>query len=290
MEEIARKIYIENRFLGPTVGAILLPQGTLLVDAPPLPEEGRSWRASITNMGSGMERLLVYLDAHPDRTLGGNVLDCPAIAQEEARRQFKKRAALFKNQPLHQGAAWEMAAPLSGVRWRHPMFSFSEEVHIYWGEEPVLLAHRPGPAPGAAWVICPHSRVVFVGDAVTFQEPPFFQQADLLAWLQTLDRLLHEHSDFLVVSARGGVVPTKAIRQHQQLLSEVQEQLERLAKKGAAPEDTADLVPAILSRYDFPADYQTLFETRLRSGLAMAFARQYRLNEPLSGDHEERNA
>ncbi len=290
MEEVAHKIYFEDKFLGPTVGAIFLPQGTVLVDAPPLPEDGRAWRASVTNMGSGMDRLLVYLDAHPDRTLGGNVLDCPAITQEEARRQFKKRSALFKNQPLHQGAVWEMAAPLSGVRWRHPMFTFSEEVHIYWGEEPIILAHRPGPALGASWVICPMSKVVFVGDAVVHHEPPFFHQADIPTWLQTLDRLLAEHADFLVISGRGGVVPTKVIQHHMEVLEEVLERMEALAKKGAPAEATADLVPAILSQYDYPADYQVLYETRLHSGLALAYARQYKLDEPISGDNEGDNA
>lgn len=282
MEEIAPKVYIENRFLGPTVGAFFLPHGTVLVDAPPLPDETRSWRASVANMGSGLDRLLVYLDAHPDRTLGGYLMEIPPIIQEEGARQFRKRSALFKNQPLHLGAAWEMAAPLSGVRWRHPMFTFSDTLSIYLREEPLILAHRPGPAPGASWLIDPLHKLVFVGDAVVQDEPPFFHQADIPLWLETLQRLLTEHADYLVISSRGGAIPVQTIHLHMEVLTEVHQQLQVLAKRRAPVEATTALLPSILSYYDYPADYQTLFETRLRSGLAMLYTRRYHTTTPHS--------
>lgn len=276
MQEIASNIYIEDRFLGPVVGAIFLSHGTLLIDAPPVPDDARSWRASITNQSSGLDRLLVYLDAHPDRTLGGNLLDCPAIAHEDAARVFKKRSTLFKNQPLHQGAAWEMAAPLSGVRWRHPVFTFSAQIHIHWDDQPLILQHAPGPAPGASWVWCPAARVVFVGDAVTWNEPPFFHQADLTRWLHTLETLQNEHSDAILVSSRGGALPVRAIAEQIALLRYVAQQLEALAARNAPVEATGDLIPTILSHYDFPSDFQPLYEARLRSGLALLYQRQYR--------------
>jgi hypothetical protein len=43
MQQIERGIYFENSYPGVTVGAILLPLGTILIDAPLRPEDARNW-------------------------------------------------------------------------------------------------------------------------------------------------------------------------------------------------------------------------------------------------------
>ena len=70
MEELAKNVYIEDKYMGVTVAVISQPRGLVQIDAPPSPEDGRSWRASLMGMGNGPERVLINLDAHPDRTLG----------------------------------------------------------------------------------------------------------------------------------------------------------------------------------------------------------------------------
>ena len=44
MQQIDRGIYFENSYPGVTVGAILLPMGTVMVDAPLRAEDARTWR------------------------------------------------------------------------------------------------------------------------------------------------------------------------------------------------------------------------------------------------------
>jgi hypothetical protein len=46
MEEIAKNVYIEDKYPGVTLGVISQPRGLIQIDAPPSPEDGRSWRAS----------------------------------------------------------------------------------------------------------------------------------------------------------------------------------------------------------------------------------------------------
>ena len=50
MRQIAPGIYIEDAFAGVTLGALILPHGTIMVDAPLRAEDARTWRASITNL------------------------------------------------------------------------------------------------------------------------------------------------------------------------------------------------------------------------------------------------
>ena len=47
MDEIANNVYIEDQFLGVTLGVISQPRGLIQIDAPPSPEDGRSWRAAM---------------------------------------------------------------------------------------------------------------------------------------------------------------------------------------------------------------------------------------------------
>ena len=58
MDAIAENVYIEDRYLGVTLGVITQTRGLIQIDAPPSPEDGRAWRASLMGMGNGPERVL----------------------------------------------------------------------------------------------------------------------------------------------------------------------------------------------------------------------------------------
>ncbi len=107
MQTIATDVYIENGYPGATLGVINLPHGLVQVDAPPSPEDGRAWRAALMNLGGGSERLLVNLDAHPDRTLGARAMDCTIVAQEKTAHVFRTRPTTFKAQGEETGSDWE---------------------------------------------------------------------------------------------------------------------------------------------------------------------------------------
>ena len=63
MESIGKNVYIEDKYLGVTLGVINQPRGLVLIDAPPSPEDSRMWRASLMGMGNGPERMLIILDS-----------------------------------------------------------------------------------------------------------------------------------------------------------------------------------------------------------------------------------
>ena len=98
MQEITRNVHIEDQYPGVTLGVIVTPRGLIQIDAPPSPEDARSWRAALMNLGGGMERVLINLDAHPDRTLGARAMDCTVIAHEKTAYTFRNRPGTFKAQ------------------------------------------------------------------------------------------------------------------------------------------------------------------------------------------------
>jgi glyoxylase-like metal-dependent hydrolase (beta-lactamase superfamily II) len=285
MQSISPDIYVEDQFLGATLGIINMPHGLIQIDAPPSPEDGRTWRAVLLNLGGGSERLLVNLDAHPDRTLGARAMDCTIVAQEKTAHVFRTRPTTFKAQGEETGSDWESIPGLGNIRWVPPEITFSHQMTIHWGDNPVVLEHHPGPTSGATWVILPEAKVVFVGDAVLKNQPPFLAGADLPVWLDTLKLLLSPaYRNWLVVSGRGGVVAAEVIRSQREFLDQLLNKIEKMANKKSPPETVENLVPGLLHSFKIPSSQLQKYTRRLRYGLHHYYSRHYRLSSGGSGD------
>jgi len=276
MEAIAKNVYIEDKYLGVTLGVITQPRGLIQVDAPPSPEDGRSWRASLMGMGNGLERVLINLDAHPDRTLGVRAMDCTVIAHENTALAFRNRPNTFKAQGDETGSNWEAIPGLGSVRWAPPEISFVDQMTLYWSDSPILLESRPGPTPGAIWVTLPGEKVVFIGDAVMKSQPPFLAHADLPAWIETLDILQKpDYKGFTIVSGRGGVVTPQVVRTQQELLKRINDKVEKLARKKPSTVVIEKLADQFLKDFKSPAARQKQYIHRLRHGLNQYYLRHY---------------
>lgn len=276
MDAIAKNVYIEDRYLGVTLGVIVQPRGLIQIDAPPAPEDGRSWRASMMGMGGGHERVLVNLDSHPDRTLGVRGMDCTVIAHEKTAQAFHNRPNTFKAQGDETGANWEAIPGLGSVRWAPPEISFGQQMTLHWGESPVILQSRPGPTTGAIWVVLPEEKVVFVGDAVLKGQPPFLAHADLPAWIEALELLQGpEYKGFTVVSGRDGVVTPQAVRGYAEEIQYIYEKVDAIGKKRASVAATEKLAEQLLKDFKAPTARQKQFAHRLGHGLQNYYIRHY---------------
>lgn len=275
MQQIERGIYYEDTYLGVTLGALVYPHGIIMIDAPLRSEDARSWRSALINQRGGPNRLLVSMDAHPDRTLGTRALDCTIIAHQKTAQVFRNRPTVFKGQNLETGSDWETYTDAVGMRWAAPDITFTERMTLHWGNGEVILEHRPGPTPGSIWIVVPEARVIFVGDAVVANQPPFLAYADLDAWVESLDVLVKTYRDYTIVSGRGGLVSSADVRVQQRILKDVIVGMEKLARKGVAPEETENLVEPLLVKCKIEPEMHGRYAQRLQYGLYHCFVRRY---------------
>lgn len=276
MQQIERGIFFEDGYLGVTLGGMVFSHGAIMIDAPLRPDDARLWRTALFSQRCGPNRLLVSLDAHPDRTLGSRALDCTIAAHQKNAQVFRNRPAIFKGQNTETGAVWETYPEAIGLRWSPPDITFTQNMSLFWGGPEVILENRLGTAPGAIWVSVPAAKTVFVGDAVVVNQPPFLANADLSAWSEALDVLLDSYQGFTVVSGRGGLVSVDAIRAQQQFLLDVVKGIEKIARHNGAPEETESLVSSLLGRFSIEKEMEELYAVRLRYGLYQYYARKYR--------------
>jgi glyoxylase-like metal-dependent hydrolase (beta-lactamase superfamily II) len=292
MRQIQRGIYYEDNYLGVTLGGIVYAHGTIMIDSPLRPEDARSWRSALLNQRGGANRVLINLDAHPDRTLGDRALETTLITHQKTAQIFRNRPTIFKGQTIETGAVWETYGDSIGMRWATPDVTFTNSLSLHWGGHEVFLEHHPGSAAGATWVVIPNAKTVFVGDTVVVGQPPFMAGAELHDWINTLDFLLETYQGFTIISGRGGPASVEDVKTMQKLFETLINGLERLAKRNAPPEATQDLVPALMSEYGFKNERGSILYTqRLRYGLYHYYNRRYRsagtIEEQLREEEEE---
>ena len=287
MQEIAKDIYIEDSLPGVTVGAIIQKQGTLMIDSPLRAEDARSWKAILLHQGGGIHRLLVNLDSHHDRILGNRAMGCNTIAHIETIKFFENRPNVFKGQMEDSGSEWENLLEVLGTRWMAPNLYFTDSITIQWGGPKILIEHHPGPEPGSIWVIVPEQKVVFIGDTVTLNQPPFLGRADIPQWLASLKLLtLKRYRDYIMVCGRGGIITINDIKELQKFLKGILGRFERLASHNGHPEQTGRFVKSLLKKIDFPMEYQTQYEQRLRYGLYNYYLNHYYSKHPTNNNDE----
>jgi glyoxylase-like metal-dependent hydrolase (beta-lactamase superfamily II) len=280
MQELAHHVYIETGYAGVTLGAITWLHGLVLLDAPFRAEDARSWRSALLNLGGGVDRLLVNLDAHFDRTLGARAMDCTVVGHEKMAEIFRNRPVSFKTQGNETGAEWELYNGLGSIRWVPPEITFNERMSIHWDENPLLLESHPGPSTGAVWAVLPEQRIAFVGDALVPEQPPFLASANLPVWINTLKPLLTPaYQDYLLISGRNGPVAHQQVRKQISYLENMHHMLEKLASQKAPASETERLVPALLKDFDIPAHREVQYRQRLHYGIYHYYIRHYQPTE-----------
>ncbi len=278
MQEIAPRVYIETGYAGVTLGAVNWTHGLILIDSPFRQEDTRSWRSALLNLGGGVDRLLVNLDAHFDRTLGTRAMECTVVGHEKLAQVFRNRPISFKTQGNETGAEWEQFNGLGSIRWAPPEITFTSHLDLFWDTQPLRLEYHPGPAAGAIWAVLVAEKVIFIGDAVVIDQPPFLSHSDLAGWIEGLQILLApEYSNHILVSGRGGLVAHETARQQLAFLNKVQAGLDELAGNAASPDDTEGMIARLMMEISCPQQRKQQYEQRLRWGLRQYYQRHYRL-------------
>ncbi len=277
MQSIASNIYYETTYPGVTLGAVIMPRGTLIIDAPIRAEDARVWKSVLLTHSRGTHRLLINLDGHADRTLGARYMDCTVMAQEEVLEAFNSRTSVFKGHSTGSSAEWENYPEVSGTRWSIPSLTFSERIVFHWGEnEEIVIEYRPGPSFGSSWVIVPSQKVVFIGDTIVLDQPPYLAMADLPNWINTISELrTPRYRNYTFISGRGGPVSIEYVREQHEQLKSLHKKLESLADKDATYLETESLIQPYLSKLEYPAALHNSYEQRLRYGLEQYYQRHY---------------
>lgn len=272
MREIARGVVIEDKYPGITVGAIASDDRSFLVDCPIRVEDAREWLSRLSDFGR--PRYLALLDAHPDRVLGARALDVPSIAHDETRLTIAAWPDTFKGAAHPIGAEADRLKRITGVSKAVPEVTFSEELEIYLADRVIELWHRPGPMAGSIWVVVHDSGVAFIGDAVSVSEPPYVGEADIEAWLDSLEDL-RSLKNYKLISSHDGLVKSADVNAMGRFLRKIPVRLARMADRTQPLEAAATVASRLMRGMKVPTTRREQSLFRLEAGLARLYRRTY---------------
>lgn len=276
MKELTKNVLIETEYPGVTLAAINWDHGVVLIDAPMRMEDIRLWRSAIYNLGGSTERLLVNLDPHYDRTIGSRSMDCTIIGHEKMAGVFRNRPMTFKSQSTEIGAVAEQHDTIGSIRWAPPDITFTSEMHLHGNDQEIVLEAHPGNATGSIWVRLPVDKIVFIGDAVVINQPPFLAFSHIPTWVETLQVLLTpEYREYVIVCGRGGVIRTDQVKKQIEWLTRIEQKMSDLAGGEGTAEDTEKMIPLLLREYNQNIPELPMYKRRLKYGLIQYFTKNF---------------
>jgi len=276
MEAIGKNVYLESGNPGVVLGVLKSDHGLLMIDAPFRLEDQRTWRSYLINLGGGVDKLLVMLDTHIDRTLGIRAMESNVLGHENSVEILNNRPTSARGQDIDAGADWEPFDLPANIRWVVPDMTYSDTLSVYWDEHPVVLRHRPGAHTAGTWLQYDVEKILFVGDSVVLHQPPFLAWSDLNIWLEELELLGSEtYKGYKIVSGRNGVLKLRSIEKMREFLVDVKEVVEKVASKDGSVDALLAEVPALLKGLSFNKSLTQLYHNRLAWGLEQYYKRHY---------------
>lgn len=274
MRTLRGQVYLENAYPAVHLGLVVGDGKALLIDAPLRVEDGREWLGQVATLAR--PAYLALLDHHPDRVLGARSLNLRRIAHEATRKEISRWPDTYKGSTRPLGAEADRLKRITGVSQAVPEVAFTEEMTLLLGDREVRFLHRPGPTPGAMWVVVPDAQVVFIGDAITVSEPPYLGDADIEAWLATLDDLRGpEWESYHWVASRDGLVDREAANDMARFLRKVPFRLERMGDRQDPAAAAETIARELVEDFKVPAGRRDQALLRLRVGLERLFRHHY---------------
>jgi cyclase len=202
--EIIRINSIATAFIRPiegvNAGLIHTPKGMILIDTTSSPAE---IKALFESVGAHLEevRLVINTHSHSDHTWGNQVFACPILAHrlclERMRSDLKNnwspeklQSYLSDLEKTDPKKADEVRRVLEDLHITLPTQTFDERWEGELGGLNYEIIHMGGHTPDLAVVWLPEKRVLFASDLIFQGRYPYIFDADVLAWIEALGKLL----------------------------------------------------------------------------------------------------
>ncbi len=268
MQEIADRVFIDSTFQDNTVGFIRSGEKLLLIDAPFRLEDQLSWCREINKLGHFKEKYLLLLDTHIDRTYGAHAAEANILAHQNAVEILENRSGTIRQQDLDFGIDMVVKEIPTNIHWPIPDLSYSHDLLINWEEVQITITHQPGAHLAGSWVHCDAKQILFVGDSVVVNQPPFFAWSDLGKWLEEIRWLLSDRfKNYTIINGRNGIIKTKSIEKQHDLLLRAETLIQEVMQSESSPENIKEAAVALLKKINYNREFKDLYLDRLIWGI-----------------------
>lgn len=265
-ERVADDIYVftSELYAQVTAGAVITPEGAILIDTLLFPEEARAIKHLLENRLGCPVRYIINTHYHADHTYGTCFFpDAQVIAHARCYELLDTRG--------RQGLsiAQQNTGELRDVSIVLPHIVFdSGTLSVHLGNKTVELRHSPGHSPDSIVCLVKEDRVLFAAD--TMMAIPYFVDGSYDDFVNSLHALQNGGFEN-VVQGHGEVVlrgeVEEVIQSDLNYLAAIRRQVERAIERGQPPEalDAVSIESCGKSRIPLNGLVQELHQANLRA-------------------------
>ena len=251
-ERVAEDVYVfySDAYAQAAAGIILIPEGAIVIDTLPFPEETVEILQFIEAQGVPPARFVINTHFHGDHSYGTCFFQGATVVGHRSCREALTR---WGEERLAQ--AKQQSANLENVVVKLPDVVFDQEMHIHLGKRTLRLTHLPGHTGDSIGVMVEGDRILFSGDAVMpVPYIPWGNREQLRKSLVSVlamkpEMIVQGHGDILL---RGEVADT--VESSVKYLDNIENRVAEVLKRGGSEADLRKIDIEACGRSRIPLD------------------------------------
>jgi cyclase len=269
VQEIAHNVFIETRYHGANVAYIPTGEGIILIDTPMLPNDARAWLALIEASCREPILYIINTDHHRAHIIGNQFFPMARVlAHEHAWKEMKSYGDSFRTRLLNM---YRERNPPAVAEWRHlktikPQVTFTGRCTLFKGDKEIHLIAVGGHTPATIIVFFPNEKILFSGDVVITDRPPFLSQGNTKQWLEALTYLRKLRYDVLI-PGHGEPTGKEATDRMSEFLRLVRRHVRSAYLAGLSKSETASSLSHLIRFWPIPPEEKPKADRRFKSGL-----------------------
>ena len=272
MREIANDVFVSTAYYGANVGCVLTYEGAVLVDAPIVPSEAKAWRREIEQQ-TGAELAYIFItDSHANHAIGDSYFGAKPIANERAYRSMARFTPTMRERVLDAFRDWApaIADELSGFEVKPPEITFDHDLTLYRGGRTLRMMRLGGHTPASSVLFVEDARVLFAGDLLVSDVPPFAGQGDSAEWLRALAKV-RALAPLTIVPGHGPVGGVEIVDALESFLQRLREGVAALMNEGRSKAEVATRMLYLLDEYRIEERWRKRTERSFRTSVAKVY-------------------
>jgi cyclase len=270
IREIASDIFVETNFHGANVAYVRTDEGVILIDTPMLPNEARQWRAEIEEKTGQQIIYIINTDHHRAHVIGNQFFPtATVIAHEQAWKEMKSYGDSFRTRLINM---YRERIPEAVAEWKQdleiikPSITFTGRTILFKGDKEIHMIPVGGHTPATTVVLFPNDGLLFAGDVVVTNRPPFLSQGNTKEWLDALTYLRRLQYDVLI-PGHGELTGKEATQKMSEYLRMVRRRVRSAYRSGMPKADTARSLSHLIRFWPIPPFEKPKADRRFKSGL-----------------------
>jgi cyclase len=270
--EIGEDILVGTAYYGANVGCVLTYDGAVLVDAPIIPSESRAWREALEEQTGAELAYMFITDSHPNHAIGSGFFGAPTIANERAYRGMARFTPTMRERVLDTFRDWapDIAAELADFQVAPPEITFDHDLTLYRGGREMQIVRLGGHTPASSVLFVADARVLFAGDLIVNNVPPFIGQGDSLEWLRGL-RQVRELQPRVIVPGHGPVAGIEVVDRLERFLLRLRDGVTSLTNEGRSKAEVATRMLYMLDEFEIEERWRKRTERSFRASVARVY-------------------